>query len=128
LEDDVIFTKNFKNKFNHIFNLIKNDKWDIFCLGRNCKSYAGFDHTCREGKFIHGKEILYPRVAGYMTFAYIIKNSCIKKLLETTFPIIKPVDVVTLEKHHDGEIKILGLVNDLATIRDMRDSDTVTIR
>lgn len=126
LEDDVVFTDNFREKFNDIFHHIKDMSWDIIGLGRRCKQ-NWFDKDCYAGTFIY-KDAFYPSVVGYGAFAYIIKPETIKKLLKTTFPIYKPIDVVILEEQEKGNIKVISLLNDLITVFDIIHSDTIGIK
>lgn len=128
LEDDVIFKDNFRSKLINLLKLMKDIEWDIFFLGRHCNFRYGFNHSCHEGTYIDKNNVLYPKTAGYGTFAYIIKNSCIRKLLKVTYPILMPIDVVILKKNKTGEVKVIGLNNDLVKIRDVEDSDTIGIK
>jgi glycosyl transferase family 25 len=126
LEDDVVFTKNFKCKFNDTFKHIKDLEWDIITLGRRCKP-AWFNKKCLDGTSIYA-DSFYPAVVGYGTFAYIIKRDAIEKLLRTTFPISKPIDVVILEEYEKQNIKVISFKKDLATQYDIINSDTVAIK
>lgn len=126
LEDDVVFLDNFRNKFNVIFNRIKDMEWDIIGLGRRCK-YGWFKENCNSGKFLYS-DAFYPSVVGYGAFAYIIKPETIKKLLKITFPISKPIDVVILEEHAKGNIKVISFLQDLVTVHDIIHSDTMGIK
>lgn len=126
LEDDVVFTENFREEFNDVFHHIKDIPWDIIGLGRRCKQ-SWFDKNCYEGTFIY-KGAFYPSIVGYGAFAYIIKGTAINKLLETTFPISKPIDVVILEEQEKGNIKVISFLNDLVTVLDIIHSDTIGIK
>lgn len=126
IEDDAVFVENFKEKLNDALNKIKNSNWDVLFLGRNC---SHFEYECNRGTPVNNEKILmYPLISGYGTFAYIIKNRCIRKLLKDTFPLIKPVDVVLLEKDDIGDIKIIVFVNNIASVRNSHDSDTIAIK
>lgn len=126
LEDDIVFTDNFREKFNDVFYHLKDISWDIIGLGRRCKP-GWFDKKCNEGTFIY-KDAFYPLVIGYGAFAYIIKASAIKKLLKTTFPISKPIDVVIPGEHDKGNIQMISFLNDLITVKDIIHSDTIAIK
>ena len=125
LEDDVIFDSEFRAKFNDIFEHIKDLDWDTISLGRSCKT-GWFDNDCLEGSVVY-KNAFRPTIMGYGAFAYIIKACTIEKLLETTFPISKPVDVVIPEEYQKRNIKNISMLNDLANVRPVV-SDTVGIK
>ena len=124
LEDDVIFDSKFRTKFNDIFENVKDLDWDIISLGRSCKT-GWFDNDCLDGTIIY-KNAFRPTIMGYGAFAYIIKTSTIEKLLNDTFPIYKPVDVVIPDEYQKGNIKNISMLNDLAKVRPVV-SDTVGI-
>lgn len=131
LEDDVIFCNDFRNKFNDVMDQIVHYKWDYFCLGRRCKPRWFNFRNCSAGTAppdSSSKEVFYPNIVGYATYAYIIKRETILKLLETVFPIMKPVDVVILEERDQQRITVMAMKRDLVTVRDLNDSDTVAIR
>lgn len=125
IEDDIIFGDNFRYNFNNAFNRIKHTEWDIFHPGRNCRN---FDNRCRDGvNFTDDNNIIYPYISGYGTLSYVITAKCIKKLMKDIFPIIKPIDVVILDEYDKGNIKVIGLRNDLLVVRSFADSDTSKI-
>jgi glycosyl transferase, family 25 len=126
LEDDIVFTEDFRSRFYDIFDHIKDMPWDIIQLGRRCLP-GWFKKKCFEGTFIY-EDAFYPSIVGYGAFAYIIKPSAINKLLKTTFPIFKPIDVVILEEHEKGNIKVISLLKDLITVYDIINSDTISIK
>lgn len=123
-EDDVVLDDNFVNKFNEMFASVKNKDWDIICLGRRCQQYF---KNCTKGKTV-SDATYYPETLGYGTYAYIIKTSVINKLFKTTYPIMKPIDVVIIDEYDKGNIKVLGLNKDLVTIVDVKNSDTIAIK
>lgn len=125
LEDDVVFVNDFKNIFNDAFSQIKDMDWDIIALGRRCNKQI-FDEDCVSGEIIY-KNTFYPSFIGYATYAYIIKASTIDKLLKTTFPFSKPIDVVLIDEQQKGNIKIISFMENLAGVNSLRDSDTVAI-
>ena len=116
LEDDVVFIDNFKNVFNDIFEEIKDMDWDIITLGRRCNKKLFDNEDCTGGKIIY-KNTFYPDFVGYGTYAYIIKAKTINKLLQTTFPFSKPIDVVLIDEHKKGNIKIISFIEKLELIR-----------
>lgn len=126
IEDDVVFVDNFKQKINNMLTELANYDWDVFCLGRNCKTSHGFDGFCKNGAKINN--FLYPDVLGYATFAYIIRSDCIKKILPSMTPITQPIDMVTLEKNRDKEIKFIVPLNNMVNINNFKDSDTISIK
>lgn len=126
LEDDCIFIDDFRKEFNDIFNHIKNMHWDIINLGRRCKP-DWFNKDCNDGTIIY-KYAFYPATVGYGLHAYIIKVDTIKKLLNIIYPITKPLDVIIPEEYDKGNIKVIGFLKDLATARNLDDSDTMKIK
>lgn len=124
LEDDVVFANDFMNKFNEMFDQIVNKDWDIICLGRRCKEYF---KKCDDGHVV-ADNVLYPETLGYGTYAYIIKASAINKLLQTTYPIMRPIDVVIIDEHHKKNITVMGLIDSLVTVVDVKNSDTMGIK
>ncbi|AYV83999.1 MAG: glycosyltransferase family 25 [Hyperionvirus sp.] len=127
LEDDVVLDDNFRGKFNRLLSDLEGVRWDYICLGRRCNRRWFNDRDCDHGKEIV-KNIYYPSLMGYATFAYVIKRDVIKRLMKGTFPIAKPVDVVVLEENDKGEIKSVILGRDLIRVRNIEDSDTVKIK
>ena len=130
LEDDVVFADDFKYLFNDMFNHIINPKnnieWDIIMLGRRCDAKL-FYEDCTVGKEIY-KSAFYPSFVGYGTFAYIIKTDTIKKLLNATFPIFKPIDVVIIDEQQKKNLKIISFTKNLVGVYSLYDSDTVKIK
>jgi glycosyl transferase, family 25 len=123
-EDDVVLADNFIDKFNEMFDSVKNKNWDIICLGRRCQQYF---KNCTKGVPM-SDETYYPETLGYGTYAYIIKANAINELLKTTYPIMKPIDVVIIDEYFKKNINVLGLNKDLVTIVDVKNSDTVAIK
>lgn len=130
LEDDVVFVKNFKDLFSEMFSHIINPnnhiEWDIIMLGRRCDKTL-FYEDCKSGENIY-KNAFYPSFVGYGTFAYIIKADTIKKLLRTTFPILKPIDVVIIDEQQKKNIKVISFIDNLVGVYNLKDSDTVKIK
>ena len=130
LEDDVVFVDNFKYIFNDMFGYIvdpkNNIEWDIIMLGRRCDEKL-FYEDCKDGKGIY-KSAFYPSFVGYGTFAYIIKTDTIKKLLNTTFPIFKPIDVIIIDEQQKKNIKIISFTKNLVGVYSLYDSDTIKIK
>lgn len=126
LEDDVIFCDNFRQEFNDIFGNIKDLEWDIISLGRRCQQ-KWFAQDCEAGLQIY-KNAFYADVMGYGAFAYIIKKSTIEKLLATTYPIYKPIDVFICDAQLNGEIKVISFMEDMITVKDIVHSDTINIK
>ena len=89
LEDDIIFTDNFKNNFNKYYNQVPND-WDIIHLGG----------SRIKGKLIN-KNIIKPifnekpnyETNNMGTYAMLLSRKGIKKLLDIMIPIKKPIDL-----------------------------------
>lgn len=125
LEDDVIFSDNFRDDFNRFFDYISKNSidWDIISLGRRCKT-GWFDKPCLEGKRIYGNAFI-PETMGYGAFAYIIKLDTTRKLLKTTFPISKPIDVIIPDEFDKKNIKVIAFTEDLITVIDIINSDTM---
>jgi GR25 family glycosyltransferase involved in LPS biosynthesis len=130
LEDDVLFVDNFKYLFNDMFDYIidqkNNIEWDIIMLGRRCNKKL-FYEDCTAGKEIY-KSAFYPSFTGYGTYAYIIKADTIKKLLNTIFPIFKPIDVILIDEQQKKNIKVIAFTKNLVEVNSLYDSDTVRIK
>ena len=124
LEDDVVLVDDFDNKFNEMFENVKDKEWDIICLGRRCQQYF---KNCAVGNSV-SESTYYPETLGYGTYAYIIKASTIEKLLKTTYPIMKPIDVVIIDEYYKKNIKVIGMNKDLVSVVDVKNSDTVAIK
>jgi glycosyl transferase, family 25 len=125
LEDDFVFVDGFKNKFNGIFEHIKDKEWDIINLGRRCRLVLA-DKNCDIGTVVY-KDAFHPKIVGYGAYAYIIKASTINKLTKIIYPIYKPIDVAIPDEHDKGNIKVLVFSKDLADVRSIKNSDTTNI-
>jgi len=125
LEDDIIITPTIIDYFDLIFNDALNYDWDICTLGRNCvrKHYGD---SCQKGKELN-KILWSPEIPGYGTYAYIIKREAILKISKYVFPINKPIDVMLIDLHKNGDIKIIGTKKNIIDHRDLADSDTAKI-
>ena len=126
LEDDTVFIDNFKEIFINAMNDIKDLEWDYIAIGRNCNKKI-FDEDCQSGKRINDI-MFYPNFIGYATFAYVIKTEAIEKLLKTTYPISKPIDVKIIDEQQKKNIKIITFINNLAKQNNSVDSDTTKIK
>lgn len=130
LEDDAYFKRNFRKKFNDVFNELKYHDWDIINLGRRCDPYWFNGADCTDGDFIYsmgGVHAFYPRILGYGAHAYVIKRSTIEKLLKITYPIMRPIDVVIPDEYEKKNINVISFLKELVTVFDVDDSDTMEI-
>jgi len=127
VEDDAVFNDDTLAKFNKYFDKLQNQnhKWDVFPLGQKC--YHETLDKCLHGEDI-GESLVYPKLLGYATFAYIIKRETILKLLKTTYPIKQPVDVVFINMYDSGDLHIVVNRDNISVQRNSTDSDTKRIK
>jgi GR25 family glycosyltransferase involved in LPS biosynthesis len=86
LEDDVIFEKDFNNKFNVFLSMTPKD-WDFIFIGDGCNLHVPVSLK-KEGVVAYKKE--HP--ASKCTDSYIVKKASIEKIMSTIIPFSFPID------------------------------------
>lgn len=131
LEDDITFDENFIENFNYIYDIIRNEKWDVLYLGRNCDKYTEFKNAgCNVGTFFSTdtRQIIFnPKTVGYGMYSYMVNRKSAEYMLKNSYPITQPIDNLLTEMNSNGKIKALVVKNNLTKVNTSI-SDTVDIK
>jgi glycosyl transferase family 25 len=127
LEDDVDFVIDFQNKCSNILQELKDDNisFDMLFLSTNCGSYG---KTQCDGKLIT-KNTYKPIQLGYGMHSYILTREGAQKIINLAFPIFCPIDVlIDIQFETNKNMNIIKCTNQLAKVREINDSDTISIK
>ena len=125
IEDDIVINNDFYYKCCEYLEKIKDIKWDMFYVGRNCERHFG--EKCNIGTF-YTPDIFKSQNIGYGLYAYFIKKDFAKKLLSMAYPIIHPADHLIHLLSISGDANIYTTIEELAYVYDLADSDTMGIK
>lgn len=123
LEDDAVFCSDFRNKLTSILKEVKNTKWDMLFLTKNCLYHNHLTDACNTGTQ-HTENTHRPFVLGYGLYGYLVRLEAIKKLIVPSLPIKYPIDVVIEKLHMEGKIDIIRTNEELISYNDLKDSET----